>query len=134
MTAGERIDATLKASGLPDAASLEEMRWVDCAPDFETAHFLNGFPTPDGRFRFKPDWAAIGPDHAGMPQLPDHLAGTDESSPEHPWRLVTTPARQFLNHYFTETDTSSQREQRPTRRTNPTDLSVSRHTHGARAG
>src|SRR3546814_5898792 len=73
------------------------MRWADCAPDFETAHFLNGFPTPDGRFRFKPDWAAVGPDHARMPRLPDHLAVTDESGPEHPWRLVTAPARQFLN-------------------------------------
>src|SRR3546814_2418478 len=75
----------------------------------------------DGRFRFKPDWAAIGPDHAGMPQLPDHLAVTDESSPEHPWRLVTAPARQFLNTTFTETDTSRQREGRPTARIHPED-------------
>src|SRR3546814_11072569 len=110
------------------------MRWVDCAPDFETAHFLNGFPTPDGRFRFKPDWAAIGPDHAGMPQLPDHLAVTDESSPEHPWRLVTAPARQFLNTTFTETDTSRQREGRPTARLQPEDCREFVLTAGARVG
>src|SRR3546814_7741886 len=97
------------------------MRWVDCAPDFETAHFLNGFPTPDGRFRFKPDWESTGPTHAGIPQLPAHLAVTDDSSPEHPWRLVTAPARQFLNTTFTETDTSRQREGRPTARIHPED-------------
>src|SRR3546814_1077487 len=56
-----------------------------------------------------------------MPQLPDHLAVTDESSPEHPWRLVTAPARQFLNTTFTETDTSRQREGRPTARIHPED-------------
>src|SRR3546814_11701836 len=91
MTAWEMIDATLKASGLPDAASLAAMRWVDCAPDFETAHFLNGFPTPEGRFRFKPDCAAIGPAHAGMPPLPPHLAFTAERSPEHQRPPVTAP-------------------------------------------
>src|SRR3546814_4777024 len=56
-----------------------------------------------------------------MPQLPDHLAVTDESSPEHPWRLVTAPARQFLNTTFTETDTSRQREGRPTALVHPED-------------
>ena len=33
-------------------------------PPFETAHFLDGFPQPDKRFHFAPDWAALGDDHA----------------------------------------------------------------------
>ena len=39
------------------------------SPDFRTAHHLDGFPTADGRFRFKPDWASLGP------QRPSDAAG-----------------------------------------------------------
>src|SRR3546814_18392026 len=108
------------------------MRWVDCAPDFETAHFLNGFPTPDGRFRFKPDWAAIGPDHAGMPQLPDHLAVTYRSSPGHPWPLVTAPARQLLQTPFNDTDQSSPRPGRPPAHPTPEDIGRLERAQGDR--
>ncbi len=75
-------------------------------PSFEQAHHLDGFPTPDGRFRFKPDWASLGADHARMPRLPDHMAVTDEVTPERPYRLVAAPSRQFLNTSFTEMPTS----------------------------
>ena len=113
MSAWELIDATLGASGWPDAATLRAARWHDCQPDFETAHFLNGFGTPDGRFHFAPDWDAIGPQGAAMPRLPDHFAVIEESDAEHPFRLVTAPARGFLNSTFTETPTSMAREGRP---------------------
>ena len=51
---------------------------------FERSHFLDGFGFPDGRFRFAPDWAAVGPHHAGMPALPDHGAAVDVATEEHP--------------------------------------------------
>ena len=40
---------------------------VALKPDFAESHFLTGFGHPDGRFRFAPDWAALGPRAAGMP-------------------------------------------------------------------
>ena len=121
MTAMEMVDATLRASGWPGAEALVERRWVDAQPDFAASHFLGGFGHRDGRFRFRPDWAAIGPDHARMPALPDHMAATDEASPGHPFRLVTAPARQFLNTSFTETASARKREGRPTALVHPED-------------
>ena len=114
MTAREIIDETLRVSGRPGFEELEEVHWIDCQPDFKTAHFLDGFATPDGRFHFAPDWSRIGRDHARMPRLPDHMAAIDESDAEHPFRLVTAPARHYLNSSFTETPTSKRREGRPT--------------------
>jgi anaerobic selenocysteine-containing dehydrogenase len=114
MTAMELIDATLLASGYPDAAAIQAGRWHDAMPDFAEAHFLNGFKTPDRKFHFAPDWKRMGPDHAVMPKLPDHLAVHDMATDECPFRMVTAPARQFLNTSFTETPTSRQREGRPT--------------------
>ena len=61
MTAWEIIDETLCASHWPDAKTMARSRWHDCQPDFETAHFLNGFKTPDGKFHFAPDWRREGP-------------------------------------------------------------------------
>jgi len=101
-------------SGYPGADELARIRWLDCAPDFETAHFLDGFGHADGKFHFAPDWAAAGPDHAAMPELPDHMPVIEEADAEHPFRLVTAPARNFLNSSFPETPTSREREGRPT--------------------
>lgn len=114
MTEWELIEDLLARSGWPDARTVHESGGWEALPDWETAHFANGFATPSGRFRFKPDWAALGPDHARMPVLPDHLAITDETTPAHPYRLVAAPARQFLNTTFTELATSRGREIRPT--------------------
>ncbi len=124
MSAREIVDETLRVSGWPGIEEIEAKRWHDCQPDFETAHFLNGFPNPDGRFHFAPDWARIGADHAAMPRLPDHMAVIEESDAEHPYRLVTAPARQFLNTSFTETPTSQRQEKRPTARIHPDDLAT----------
>jgi anaerobic selenocysteine-containing dehydrogenase len=122
MTAIEIVEAVLAASGLPDAAANVETGGHPVLPDFATGHFLDGFPTPTGRFRFRPDWASFGPDHVRMPALPDHLAIIDEASEEHPFRLVAAPARQFLNTSFTEMPTSRKREGRPTAQLHPDDL------------
>ncbi|MCW2237307.1 molybdopterin-containing oxidoreductase family protein [Azospirillum canadense] len=122
MTALEIIDSMLKASGLGDAATLTEQRWIDAQPDFETSHFLNGFAFPDGRFRFAPDWAALGPYGADvLPEMPDHMIPGRPTDAEHPFRLVTAPARQFLNSSFTETVTSQRREGRPSALIHPDD-------------
>ncbi len=121
MTAMQVVDATLRASGWPGAAEVVARRWIDADEGFERSHFLTGFGFPDGRFRFAPDWAAVGPHHAGMPALPDHWAATDEATPGHPFRLVAAPARNFLNTSFTETPGSRKREGRPTALVHPDD-------------
>jgi anaerobic selenocysteine-containing dehydrogenase len=114
MTAMALVDATLRASGYEGAEAVVAGRWVDRQPSFRESHFLDGFEQPGGRFRFAPDWSAIGPDHATMPRLPDHWESYDSANARHPFRLVTAPARQFLNTSFTETPTSRRREGRPT--------------------
>ena len=114
MSEWQIIDATLQASGLPDAKAMHEARWLDCALPFETAHFLDGFGHPDGRFRFKPKWAEIGDDFAAMPRLPGNCTIMDAANDERPFRLVAAPARNFLNTSFTETPSSREREGRPT--------------------
>jgi anaerobic selenocysteine-containing dehydrogenase len=121
MSEWEIIDETLRMSGRPDAATIHAGHWHDCALDFDSAHFLNGFGHADGRFRFKPDWAAVGPYHEELPTLPDHLPIIDAADPEHPFRLVAAPARQFLNTSFTETPGSKAREGRPTVLVHPAD-------------
>jgi anaerobic selenocysteine-containing dehydrogenase len=120
LTAMELVDATLRASGWPDAATLLRDRWIDAQSDFAAAHFINGFGHA-GKFRFAPDWAAIGPNHHAMPRLPDHMANIDAATSATPFRLVAAPARQFLNTSFTETPSSRTREGRPTALIHPED-------------
>ena len=124
------IDATLKSSGLGDADSAADGRWIDCAKASEDMRFNDGFGHPDGRFRFRPDWSAVGRDSEGMPELPDHFAAIDEADDERPFRLVTAPSRNYLNSSFTETPTSRKREERPTIKLHPADL----ETMGAKDG
>lgn len=131
MSAIEIVEGTLKASGWPDVATLRTQRWHDCQPDFRTSHFLDGFGWPDGKFRFAVDWSAMGPDHEGMPRLPDHWTSIEAATEEHPFRLVTAPARNFLNTSFTETPTSLKREHRPTAFIHPTDAATLGISDGA---
>jgi anaerobic selenocysteine-containing dehydrogenase len=128
MTPREIIDVTLRESGWGSLADLEANRWIDCQPDFATAHYLNGFAYPDGKFRFKPDWPNVpfgrwhrtaGP--GSIPHLPDHWEVIEEADGEHPFRLATSPARGFLNSTFTETPTSLTRERRPEVMIHPAD-------------
>jgi len=121
MTEWQLIDDLLKRSGWPDAETVYTSGGYDAVPDAETAHYRNGFPTETGRFQFKPDWAAYGPDHAVMPKLPDHMTLIDHADAERPFRLVTAPARNYLNTSFTETPTSIAREKRPTVLMHPED-------------
>ncbi len=124
------IDWTLQASGHGTLAALEEARWLDVQPDFRTAHYLDGFAHPDGKFRFRPDWPRVpntndgpmGP-YTAMPSLPDHWAVIEEADEAHPFRLATSPARHFLNSTFTETPTSRAKEGAPTLLIHPDDAS-----------
>ena len=113
MTARDLIDWTLQKSGWGTLERLESERWIDCQPDFETAHYIKGFAYPDGKFRFKPDWPTVpfrSAYHAGpvasMPKLPDHWTIIEEADEAHPFRLATSPSRGFLNSTFNETPTS----------------------------
>ena len=56
MTPRELIDQMLRVSKRGTLAELEANRWLDCQPPFRQSHYLDGFPWPDGKFRFKPDW------------------------------------------------------------------------------
>jgi len=120
-SAMELIDATLQASGWPGAAEMTERHWLDATDSFERSHFIDGFGFPDRRFRFSPDWAALGPHSAGMPSLPDQWDTIDQPTADRPFRLIAAPARNFLNTTFTETPTSRKREGRPTALLHPND-------------
>jgi anaerobic selenocysteine-containing dehydrogenase len=129
MSAREHVDWMLRHSGLGTLEELEAGRWRDCQPGFETAHYLDGFGHPDGRFHFRADWAApvpgvrTAPDGpwAAMPSLPDYWPAIEEATDEEPFRLVTAPARSFLNSTFNETPSSLAREGRPTVMIHPAD-------------
>ena len=137
MTPRELIDATLRESGYAGLGELEGQTWLDRQPPFEDAHYLEGFCWPDGKFRFKPQWNTVpfandGPRGpiATIPTLPDHWAVTEESCDEHPFRLATSPARNFLNSSFTETPTSRAREGRPTVMVHPHDAAAAGIVNG----
>jgi anaerobic selenocysteine-containing dehydrogenase len=128
MTPRQIIDWTLQHSGWGTLENLEAGRWIDCQPAFEQAHYLDGFKWPDKKFRFKADWSNVPYAHpweAGpvkeMPSLPDHWGAIEEATREHPFRLATSPAREFLNSTFNETASSRRRHQRPTVMIHPGD-------------
>ena len=124
MTAMEIADETLRVSGWPDAETVRRERWIDAMPPWEETHFLNGFPQPDKKFHFAPDWARFGDNHAIMPKLPDHMTSIDETGPDRPFRLVTAPARSFLNTSFSEMASGRKREGRPTVLVHPADAAL----------
>ncbi len=116
----ELADRTLQDSGWGTLAELEKEVHKDVQPPFAEAHFLDGFGYPDGRFRFRPDWSTVPNDNIGltgpwqdMPSLPDHWDVLERADTDFPFRLATSPARNFLNSTFTETKTSIAREGYP---------------------
>ena len=125
LTERQLIDNMMEKSGKPGFDALLDGKWIDCQPDFETAHYLNGFGWPDGRFRFRPDWTSrrapnrppksVGPlgPHERLPEFPDHVDIIETADAEHPFRLATSPARSFLNSSFSRMPGSRKREGRP---------------------
>jgi anaerobic selenocysteine-containing dehydrogenase len=137
MTPRQLIDGTLRKSGWGTLDELEANRWIDCQPDFASAHYLDGFAYPDGKFRFKPDWPQVPFRRAHrtvpsetIPALPDHWEVIEEADTEHPFRLATSPARGFLNSSFTETPTSLATERRPEVMIHPNDAAKLAVTDG----
>ncbi len=129
MTAREHVDWMLRKGGYGTFDELKDRPLVDCQPPFERAHFLDGFGHADGRFRFAPDWASVVVDNDGpmgpfedLPRLPDQWNVTEGVDADHPFRLVTPPARNFLNSSFTETTTSKAKERGPRAKIHPDDL------------
>jgi anaerobic selenocysteine-containing dehydrogenase len=133
----EIIDWTLRHSGWRAIEDLERQVHIDAQPSFRASHYLDGFGYRDGKFRFKPDWTKVpnandgpmGP-WAAMPALPDHWPVIEEATDEHPFRLATSPARQFLNSSFTETPTARAKEGRPEVMIHPLDAAAQGISHG----
>ena len=106
MTPRQLIDRLLGDSGWGTLAELEAKRWIDCQPDFDTAHYTKGFAWPDGKFRFKPDWKTVpfrspwlaGPvdDHAGAARPLGGDRGGDGG--------VSVPARDLAGAQFPQLD------------------------------
>lgn len=92
MSAREHIDWMLRQSGYGSYAELEEKRWIDLQPDFETSHYIHGFAHPDKRFHFKVDWRDVnapndglmGP-YADIPEFPDYWPVIEEANSEGIW-------------------------------------------------
>ncbi|MEQ1613987.1 MAG: molybdopterin oxidoreductase family protein [Hyphomicrobiaceae bacterium] len=129
MTSRQLMDETLQKSGWGSLDNLAEKKWIDCQPDFDTAHYVKGFGYPDGKFRFKPDWPEVpaGRKHDWgiahqVPRLPDHWDVNEKVDAAHPFKLATSPARNYLNSSFNEMPTSRAREGRPRAKINPADL------------
>jgi anaerobic selenocysteine-containing dehydrogenase len=110
MTAGELIDDGFRRAGLGGLEACAETGWIDRARSFEENHFLSGFEQPGKRFRFKPDWASIGPVPGKLPAIADWMDDYERPDDTYPLKLVTPPARNFLNSTFTETATSTAKE------------------------
>ena len=131
MSARDLIDWTLKESHWGTLSELESKAFIDAQPPFEEAHFLNGFAWKDGKFRFRPQWNRV-PFAGGrlsgpvdeMPEFPDHWAVSEAATDALPFRLATSPARNFLNSTFTETPSSVAREQAPSVMIHPEDAAA----------
>ncbi len=131
MTAAEIIDWTLQNSGWGTLDALREKKQMDVQPDFATAHYTKGFGYPDGKFRFKPDWPTVpagrrpdwGIAHT-VPPLPDHWDVNEKADAAHPFKLATSPARNYLNSSFNEMPSSRAREGQPRVKMHPDDLAA----------
>jgi anaerobic selenocysteine-containing dehydrogenase len=139
MSPRQLIDWTLQNSGWGTLAELEQKKWIDCQPDFDTAHYVDGFGYPDKKFRFKPEWPRVpaGRSHdwglgRDMPALPDHWDVIEKADAKHPFRLATSPARDYLNSSFNETPTSRKRAGPPRVKMHPDDLAALGLVDGAR--
>ena len=143
LSAKEVIDETLLSSGWENLETLEHKKWFDAQPDFEKSHFISGFGHSDKRWHFSANWNeqhskwGLGSNQMAdakliksMPILPDHWNVLETSTPDFPFRLITAPARHFLNSSFTEAPTSLRREKQPSVLINPSDAQSLKITNG----
>ncbi len=107
-TARQMIETFLKQNKLPNWKELTAQGGLNREQTFQESHFLNGFDHTDGKFHFWTPWN-------GRPALPETgLAHLENPSDAYPFRLVTAPARFFLNSSFNNLASGQQREKRPT--------------------
>lgn len=125
------LDAMLKRTGQGSWAEATAQGHVETTIAVPSGAAFRGFPQPDGRFRFKPDWAALGPYHQGMPRIASYWPNVEAADAQHPFRLITPPARSYLNTSFTETPGSRKREGAPSVRMHPQDAARLRLADGA---
>lgn len=136
MTEQQHIDVMLEKKGLGSFATFKDEKWADLQPPFEEAHYINGFGHADGKFHFRPNWTGqsapnkppksmgiFGPHHL-LPEFPDHVDLIEVADEAHPFRLATSPARNFLNSSFTETPVSKAKEVRPQLLIHPQDAAL----------
>ena len=123
-SAEEVIDTTLSISNYPGFDAVKNARWHDCSSDHTHMNFLNGFDWPDKKFRFKPDWVAAGDTQGIMPRWPGHWDSIFNADETHPFRLITPPARRFLNTSFTQSPHSLTGEKQPCVHINPSDANA----------
>lgn len=133
MTERAHIEEILSGEGMPSYEQLAADKWFDRQPDFDAAHYIEGFAHPSGKFRFRPDWqgqrgSVRPPDNIGLlgpvdalPAFPDFCPVIELVDAGHPYRLATPPARNYLNSSFSETRTSRQKEGRPELMLSPQD-------------
>jgi anaerobic selenocysteine-containing dehydrogenase len=139
MSPREIIDWTLQQSGWGTLPELEAAKWIDCQPEFGRAHYIAGFGYPDKKFRFKPDWLNVPAPRANgirvaaeMPGLPDHWDVVEKADARHPFRLATSPSREYLNSSFNEMPTSLAKHGPPRVKVHPDDLARLAIADGAR--
>lgn len=137
MSPREHIDYALREAGKGSLEAIEKEGFIDTDPPFRRAHFLEGFGHRDGKFHFSPDWTKVPLKSDGlmgpwqtMPRFPDHWAAIEAATPAFPFKLVTSPARQFLNSSFTETPGSMKREVAPSLMLHPEDAAALGVTEG----
>lgn len=128
MSPREHIDWCLRKSNRGSLEALEKEGFLDTDPPFNAAHFLHGFGHREGKFHFSPNWKKVPLKNDGlmgpwesMPLFPDHWEVIEEANEAYPFRLVTAPARSFLNSSFTETPGSRKKEGEPTLMLHPDD-------------
>jgi anaerobic selenocysteine-containing dehydrogenase len=131
MSPREHIDWCLTQSNRGSLEDIEKEGFLDTDPAYERAHYLQGFGHRDGKFHFSPNWQKVPIANDGlmgpwqsMPRFPDHWEVIEEADEVHPYRLVTAPARSFLNSTFNETAGSQKREGAPKLMLHPEDAAA----------
>jgi anaerobic selenocysteine-containing dehydrogenase len=121
MSEVELMKDSVVQGGVVDWQELWQKNFVDCAIPFDDAHYLNGFGHSDGKFHFRHGWDELLLGKVNTSSFPDHVAITDPTTAKQRWRLVTAPARHFLNTSFTEAPFSLRLEKQPDLMIHPKD-------------
>ena len=122
LTEKEIINITLKKSNLGTLEKLKKKEYLDLQPNYTESNFLNGFGHEDKKFHFSPQWKKKDVKFNKQFNLPDHYNLNEDTDKNHPYKLITAPAHNFLNSSFTELETSRKKENKPTIKVHPSDL------------